>query len=228
MELYKPLRPMIRDTRRMNVFLAGLTPDKARMLRITELDSLLSPQFKIMNDVLDFGAFNTFNAFADKGARIEGAKVLHRVMANSWSKSPEMISERAFISTALDPFLPPAFRIMDIAKTYTTAQALHKSAMSLLRARFLANALIAGTGLTFGGPAGAVGTLSMGLALQNPALLRQLIRLAGKGGATGGRIMPRVAGVAQRAGKLFPKAQGIPRQGTSEVISQLLRMTNQR
>jgi len=83
----------------------------------------------------------------------------------------------------VDPFLPKNLRIGELSKVHTTAEALHRDAASIMRGKFLYNSLLqpltGGTGLLgglLGGPAGATAGVVGGMALQQPGILRMLIK----------------------------------------------------
>lgn len=111
----------------------------------------------------------------------------------------------------IDPFLPDSLKIVPTAKRHVAAKELHNGAISLLRARFLMNALLGG--FVVGGPVGSAFGITAGMALQNPILLRKLIQVAG-----------RIPKTQLAKGVAKGTARSIPAKGTSEIISQLLRM----
>ena len=84
------------------------------------------------------------------------------------------------LKTRIDPFLPKDLRIGEISEIHNVANALHKNAASILRGKFMWNALIAPiAGGSLGsalGPAGATIGVISGMALQQPGILRALIR----------------------------------------------------
>lgn len=122
------------------------------------------------------------------------------------------------IERDIDPFLPKELKISLAAKRHVVAEALHKDATGLLKARFISGALgiptaIAGaTGGILGGKEGAMigGTagLATGIALQNPAYLRALLYQLSKKGL-------------QQAPKIVTPQ--LPR-GSGAILTQLIRM----
>ncbi len=162
--------------------LANAEPGTAVALEAKELNNFLQKNLGVnfLDDLRSFKAAQTIKeinrTFGDQQVR---TKVVS-LMKNAFNEDAEKpIVE--ILKSRIDPFLPADLRIGELSEIHTVATALHRDAASLLRGRFLFNAAIGGVaGGVFQGPVGAAAGIGVGLALQNPGILRALIKGSAK------------------------------------------------
>ena len=150
------------ETQELNKFLQ-------QNLNINFLDDLRS--FKAAQQVKEIN-----RTFGDERVR----RSIESLMKNAFTETSETPTVN-ILKTRTDPFLPKDLKIGELSEIHTVASALHRDAASLLRGRFLFNAGVAplvggGGGAIVGGPAGAAFGIGAGLALQQPGILRGLIK----------------------------------------------------
>jgi len=155
-----------REAKELNQFLQ-------QHLNINFLDDLRT--FKAAQKVKDMN-----RTFGDERVR----RTVESLMKNAFDENSEKPLVN-ILKQRTDPFLPEGLKIGEMSEIHTVASALHRDAASLLRGRFIYNALIGGTigGLAGGalqGPGGAAAGIGIGLALQNPGILRALIKASAK------------------------------------------------
>ena len=174
------------------------------------LNSFIKNNFDVdVNKQLSlFKANQTLKEFNRTFGTEKGQQALTGIMKDAFSETNANVLGR--LEGSVDKFLPADFKIALNSRRHTAARAITKDAESLLKARFLSNALLAGTGFAAGGPLGAAGTVGVGLTLQRPEVLKALLSGASK---VGGKTIPQTA------------AKQLPR-GASQMLAQLLKTGN--
>lgn len=152
-------------------------PETASFRQAGELNKFLQQNLKVdfIDELRSFKAAQNLKEIESPMGNLSARNKLVSLMKDAFSeRNIPIINE---LSANIDPVLPTALKIADNAKVHTVAEALHTNSASLLRARFLYNILISGAlGSMAYGPVGTVGGVGVGLALQNPGILRNLIK----------------------------------------------------
>jgi hypothetical protein len=158
---------------------ANAQPGTAAFEEATQLNSFLMKNLKVnfLDELKGFKAAQVAKKIQSPFGMERQINSLTSVMKNAFGEGPAntMIN----ILDELDPFLPANLRVAEHARIHTVAEALHKDAASILRAKFLYNSIgpaIAGGAI--GGPAGAATGVAIGLSAQQPGILRLLIKAA--------------------------------------------------
>jgi hypothetical protein len=147
-----------------------------------EIDNLLKAKgVNVLDDLRAFNAREVVDVLDDAVVRASKQQKVMNLMDNSFKPRPNAQFLQA--GELVDNGLPQKFRIVDNSNVHSVARALHKDATSLLRARFITNAVpvvgLGTLGFVQGGPQGAALGLAGGFALQNPALFRAMLAKAG-------------------------------------------------
>jgi hypothetical protein len=170
----------IKDPVQIDAILRRLTkadPTPIISTQSTELNSFLQKNLGI-DFMKDLKAYKAAQAVKDVqsplGKTVAERQGLVNIMKNAFSEG-----NISFLDAVkeVDHFLPTNLRIADHAYTHTVAEALHKNAASLLRGKFMQNALGA---RMLGGAVGGAGGLLAFMGLQNPGILRALIKASAK------------------------------------------------
>lgn len=208
MEVYRPLEDITKSRPAFNGFLSNLNDQQIVATGINRLESMMPANLNFSNDVLGFNAVQSLIPLDQPVARAMGAKSLTTYMDSVFNNSSQARSMNKLVEQVIDPGLPRNLRIQDTAKLHTTAKALNKSTISLLRARFLANAGGATSALAFLGPIGGAAAIGSGIVMQNPKLFAKVLQGAAK--------LPVGQGVQS------PVGSAVGRAGPSPLLAQLL------
>jgi len=188
-EIFKPLRKAIsvNDREGVEAFMRSISNKNVLLSRLRsarQIDDLLKTKGVDLFGTLDkFQAANAIKGLEDPIVRAKSRQPLINLMKGSFQQEESAVLSA--IKEGIDPFLAKGKGIFDNATTHVVARDLHASAVSLLKARFLQNALITPTaGAAVGGIVGGREAATLGLvggfALQNPAVLRILLKVAAK------------------------------------------------
>lgn len=178
MGLYRPLESQTSNKVTFNNLLKSLDDKNITQNGVKQLERLMPRNLNFSDDVLNFNAVQKLIELDKPVARKEAAQKLTRFMDNVFGNSAEAKANAQLVRDVIDPGLPKALRITDKAKIHSTAKALNKSALSLLRARFLASGIGLGALTPTLGPLGAAGTIGAGLILQDPRLFKTVLKVA--------------------------------------------------
>ena len=164
---------------------AKVQPGTTAAQQVSDLNLFLQRTLKVnfLDDLKTFKAAQTMKelntTFGDEQIR----KKVTSLMKNAFHEDVENPLVN-ILKTRVDEFLPEGLKIGELSEIHTIATALHKDAASILRAKFMWSSLLAPVtgglaGLAYGPAGGAVGVVT-GMALQQPGVLRLLIRLSAK------------------------------------------------
>jgi len=157
--------------------LTGAKTETTAFRQAGELNKFLQQHLKVdfLDDLKSFKAAQAIKEIKKPMGDLAGRKKVVGIMKNAFREENLPMLNELTIKT--DPFLPASLKIAEHAKIHTTAEALHVNAASLFRARCLFNALLSGTmGGMVGGPAGTGIGITAGMLLQNPGILKTLIK----------------------------------------------------
>ena len=171
------------------VFFKYLNPKTpVEKLQQVQLNNFLKKRVgsKVFENIQAFKSLKELSGIQNTFEAASGKQNLVNLMKNAFSEGN---SERMkLLINSIDPVLPKSLKPGLNAQIHTTAEALQKDTLSILKARFLSSGLglplaIGGiSGGLVGGPIGATAGLTVGAALQNPKLLQALIQSAAKPG----------------------------------------------
>jgi hypothetical protein len=217
MRLYRPIEEKTATKVGFNNFLMSLDDTNVLQNGVREFEGLLPKKsMTFSNDILNFNAVQKLLPFDQPVARSAIAERLASSMDNIFGTSSSQKGAQQLINRVIDPGLPKHLQIENLAKIHSVAKSLNRSAISLLRARFLAGGIGIGA-LLAGNPLAGVAGVGAGLILQDPRLFQQVLKRS-VGSAPG--FQAGLKGISNAI------PSGVPR-GSEQVISNLIRLANQ-
>jgi len=217
-EITKPLR-----TGDMENFFRSISNKNALYGRLDSahnIDKLLAKKGVNLFDTIDnFNAAQALKPFETNIAKGTATKSLVGDIDAVFSPAKGSRMDLSMLEKNVDKFMPKDMKIGEFALVHNLSKELDKSAISLLRARFLSNAIpiapalgAATGGLLGGGVGGSIMGLGGGMMLQDPRIFRSLLKLGQK--SANEKLLTKIT--AQEGAKQLPA-------GAGAVGSQLLR-----
>ena len=222
---FRPIESISKNKIAFTEFLNSLTPDSVFTRGIKELDNLLPAHLRLSKTILTLNAMKELRNLANINTKNTVVDNFASFMGKAFDKNNVKIFDD--ISHYVDPYLPSAYKITNKAQTHSVAKSLHKSAVSLLRARWLTSGLGLSAMLSLFLPAQAAltATMAAGILLQNPALFRTMIRAVSQKYNIAEPVVAQQ--LKSRLSQIVSQQQVRNKERiVSQVISNILRMQN--